>query len=143
MKIISSSIFFLTTIFLSPVTLSQDLETGSSFEGNFSIDAVHTIDGSNYQIAASGEAGEYGRVYLSYTFSDKLSLDVMGEFTGYALTQSGEDILTATLQGVWKKNGAVFDMYTFDAVSNGLINVATGKMNLVNRTMKFKVAPLK
>ena len=143
MKIISSSILLLTTIFLTSVTLSQDLETGSSFEGNFSIDAVHTIDGSNYQIAASGEAGEYGRVYLSYTFSDKLSLDVMGDFTGYALTQSGEDILTATLQGVWKKNGAVFDMYTFDAVSNGLINVATGKMNLVNRTMKFKVAPLK
>ncbi len=143
MNIISSSILLLTTIFLTSVTLSQDLETGSSFEGNFSIDAVHTTDGSNYQIAASGEAGEYGRVYLSYTFSDKLSLDVMGEFTGYALTQSGEDIVTATLQGVWKKNGAVFDMYTFDAVSNGLINVATGKMDLVNRTMKFKVAPLK
>ena len=51
--------------------------------------------------------------------------------------------MTATLQGVWKKNGAIFEMYTFDAVSNGLINVATGKMDLVNRTMKFKVAPLK
>ena len=103
MNIISSSILLLTTIFLTSVTLSQDLETGSSFEGNFSIDAVHTTDGSTYQVAASGEGGDYGRVYLSYTFSNKLSLNEMGEFTGYAWAQSGEDIVTATLQGVWKK----------------------------------------
>ena len=76
-------------------------------------------------------------------FTNKLGLEDMGEFTGYAWTQSGEDIVTATLQGVVKKNGAVFDMYTFDAVSNGLINVATGEMDLVNRTMRFTVAPLK
>ena len=143
MKLMKSTVFLLTTIFLSSLALSQDLETGSSFEGNFSIDAMHTMDGSTYQIAASGEAGEYGRVYLSYTFSNKLFLDEMGEFTGYAWTQSGEDIVTATLQGVVKKNGAVFDMFTFDAVSNGVINVATGEMDLVNRTMKFKIAPLK
>ena len=143
MKIITSTIFLFSTMFLSSLALSQDLETGSSFEGNFTIDAVHTTDGSTYQVAASGEAGDYGRVYLSYTFSNKLFLNEMGEFTGYAWTQSGEDIVTATLQGVVKKNGAVFDMYTFDAVSNGLINVATGEMDLVNRTMRFKVAPLK
>ena len=143
MKIISSTVLLFTSIFLSSMTLSQDLETGGSLEANFSIDAIHTLDGSNYQVAASGEVEEYGRVYLSYTFSNKMSLNDMGEFTGYAWSQSGEEIVTATLQGVWKKNGAVFDMYTFDAVSNGLINVATGKMDLVNRTMKFKVAPLK
>ena len=33
-------------------------------------------------------------------------------------------------------------MYTFDAVSNGLINLTRGEMNLVNRTMMFNVAPL-
>ena len=143
MKNISSIVLFVMSMLFSSLSLSQDLETGSAFEGNFAIDAMHTMDGSNYQVAASGEAGNYGRVYLSYTFSNKLSLNDMGEFTGYAWTQNGEEIVTATLQGVWKKNGAVFDMYTFDAVSNGLINVATGKMDLVNRTMRFKVAPLK
>ena len=143
MKVSSSIVLFIMTMFVSSLSLAQDLETGSSFEGNFSIDAMHTMDGSNYQVAASGEAGEYGRAYLSYTFSNKLSLNEMGEFTGYAWSQSGEDIVTATLQGVWKKNGAVFDMYTFDAVSNELIDVATRKMDLVNRTMKFKISPLK
>ncbi|MFL2502199.1 MAG: hypothetical protein ACJ0Q1_04695 [Luminiphilus sp.] len=103
MKIITSTILLISTMFLSSLALSQDLETGSSFEGNFSIDAVHTTDGSTYQVAASGEGGDYGRVYLSYTFSNKLPLNEMGEFTGYAWAQSVEDIVTATLQGVWKK----------------------------------------
>ena len=143
MKIFGSTVLLLYTMFLSSLALSQDLETGSSFEGNFTIDAVHTTDGSKYHIAASGEAGDYGRVYLSYTFSNKLFLSEMGEFTGYAWAQNGEDIVTATLQGVVKKNGAVFDIYTFDAVSSGEINVATGEMDLVNRTMKFKGASLK
>ena len=143
MKLLSSLLLTLAIALISPLASSQSLDRGASFEGNFAIDAMHTMDGSNYQVAASGEAGEYGRVYLSYTFTNKLSLNEMGEFTGYAWTQSGEEVVTASLQGVWKKNGAVFDMYTFDAVSNGLINVATGKMDLVNRTMTFNVAPLK
>ena len=143
MKIFRLIVLFVTSMLFSSLSLSQDLQIGSSFDANFAIDAMHTMDGSNYQVAASGEGGDYGRVYLSYTFSNKLSLNEMGEFTGFAWTQSGEEIVTATLQGVWKKNGAVFDMFTFDAVSNGLINVATGEMDLVNRTMKFKVAPLK
>ena len=143
MKLVSSLLLTLAIALISPLASSQNLDRGASFVGNFAIDAMHTMDGSNYQVAASGEAGEYGRVYLSYTFTNKLSLNQMGEFTGYAWTQSGEEVVTASLQGVWKKNGAVFDMYTFDAVSNGLINVATGKMDLVNRTMTFNVAPLK
>ena len=143
MKLLSSLLLTLAIALISPLASSQSLDRGASFEGNFAIDAMHTMDGSNYQVAASGEAGEYGRVYLSYTFTNKLSLNEMGEFTGYAWTQSGEEVVTASLQGVWKKNGAVFDMYTFGAVSNGLINVATGEMDLVNRTMTFNVAPLK
>ena len=143
MKLLSSLLLTLAIALISPLASSQSLDRGASFEGNFAIDAMHTMDGSNYQVAASGEAGEYGRVYLSYTFTNKLSLNEMGEFTGYAWTQSGEEVVTASLQGVWKKNGAVFDMYTFDAVSNGLINVATGEMDLVSRTMTFNVAPLK
>ena len=143
MKLVSSLLLTLAIALISPLASSQNLDRGASFVGNFAIDAMHTMDGSNYQVAASGEAGEYGRVYLSYTFTNKLSLNEMGEFTGYAWTQSGEEVVTASLQGVWKKNGAVFDMYTFDAVSNGLINVATGEMDLVNRTMTFNVAPLK
>lgn len=127
---------------LSPVVFGQDLKLGESFVGDFTVDSVSTTDGVNYHLTASGEAGPYGRVYGNWLFTNKLGLEDMGEFTGYGWTQSGEDVVTATLQGVWKKNGTVFDLYTFDAVSNGLINVATGKLDLVNKTLRFNVAPV-
>ncbi|MBT5577710.1 MAG: hypothetical protein HOJ99_04370 [Porticoccaceae bacterium] len=127
---------------LSPVVFGQDLKLGESFVGDFTVDSVSTTDGVNYHLTASGDAGPYGRVYGNWLFTNKLGLEDMGEFTGYGWTQSGEDVVTATLQGVWKKNGTVFDLYTFDAVSNGLINVATGKLDLVNKTLRFNVAPV-
>ena len=36
-----------------------------------------------------------------------------GEFTGFAWTQTGENIVKATLQGVFKKEGKTFKMYSF------------------------------
>ena len=133
----------LAVIAVSPLSLGQDLKLGESFVGDFTIDSVSTTDGVNYHLTASGEAGAYGRVYGNWLFTNKLGLEDMGEFTGYGCTQSGEEVITATLQGVWKKNGRVFDLFTFDAVSNGLINVATGELDMVNKTLKFNVAPVK
>ena len=84
----------------APVSLGQDLNYGEGeFTASFTIDAAHTTDGINYSVAATGEAGDYGRVYLSYEFTDKLGMGTMGEFTGYAWTQNGEVIERATLAG--------------------------------------------
>lgn len=127
---------------VSPLSLGQDLKLGEPFVGDFTIDSVSTTDGVNYHLTASGEAGPYGRVCGNWLFTNKLGLEDMGEFTGYGWTQSGEDVVTATLQGVWEKNGKVFDLYTFDAVSNGLINVATGELDMVKKTLRFNVAPI-
>ena len=104
----------LAVIAVSPLSLGQDLKLGESFVGDFTIDSVSTTDGVNHHLTASGEAGPYCRVYGNWLFTNKLGLEDMGEFTGYAWTQSGEEVVTATLQGVWKKNGKVFDLFTFD-----------------------------
>ena len=69
-------------------------------------------------------------------------MGTMGEFTGYAWTQNGEQIERATLQGVYRKNGTVFDMYSLDVVTNGLINIVSGQVDFVAKTMTFKVSPL-
>jgi len=51
---------------LASFTLAQDLNYGEDeFVANFDIDSAHTTDGTNYKISASGEAGPYGRVWLS------------------------------------------------------------------------------
>jgi hypothetical protein len=58
------------------MTLSKD-----SFEGNFVIDSTFTRDGGKtFEVSASGDAGPYGRVYLSYVFTDKQNLGIAGEY---------------------------------------------------------------
>jgi hypothetical protein len=83
------------------------------FQAQFTIDSTFTRDGKDYEVSASGEAGPYGRAYLSYVFTDKQALGDRGEFTGFAWTQNGEDIVTATLQGVYVKAGNLFKLHTF------------------------------
>jgi len=50
------------------LSFSQDIEWDpmATFDAVFDIDAVHTKDGVNYELSASGEAGPYGKAYLSY-----------------------------------------------------------------------------
>lgn len=138
-KIISFAVLYLCSLSLSA---APNLELENAFEANFTIDSAHTSDGVNYQISASGEAGEYGRVYLSYTFTDKQELGDRGEFTGHAWAQSGEDVNTATLQGVYVKQGTVFKLYTLDTVSNGKFNFAVGTLNFIEKTLNFEVAEI-
>ena len=127
-----------------PFALAQDLNYGEGeFTANFDIDSAHTTDGKNYKISATGEAGPYGRVWLSYEFTDKLGMGDAGEFTGFAWTQNGEEFATATLQGVYRRNGTVLQMYSLDMVSNGIINIVSGEADFVAKTMTFKVSPLK
>ena len=64
----------LAATFCMPFALAQDLDYGEDgFTANFDIDSAHTTDGTNYKISATGEAGPYGRVWLSYEFTDKQS----------------------------------------------------------------------
>ena len=69
------------SVFAQDMTLSKD-----SFEGNFVIDSTFTRDGGKtFEVSASGDAGPYGRAYLSYVFTDKQNLGTAGEFTGFGL----------------------------------------------------------
>ena len=55
-------------ILLSPLSLQAlelDLDSKSLFDANFTIDSTFTLDGKTSQLSASGEAGPYGRVYIS------------------------------------------------------------------------------
>ena len=137
-------VLILSAALLIPFALAQDLDYGEGeFVAAFDIDSADTTDGINYKISASGEAGDYGRVWLSYEFTDKQGLGDAGEFTGFAWTQNGENFATATLQGVYRRKGAIFQMYSLDMVSNGIINIVSGEADFVGKTMTFKVSPLK
>ena len=128
----------------APIAVSaQDIKFGKgAFEANFEIDSTFTEDGKTFEVSASGDAGPYGKAYLSYVFTDKNNDGDRGEFTGFAWTQQGEEVVTATLQGVYKKDGKVFRIYSFDNASNGKINIVSGEADFVAKTMKFKVSEL-
>lgn len=137
--------YFLTTIlfFVSFLSFSQDINFGEGeFEVKTTIDAVYTEDGDTYKLSSSGDAGEYGKVYLSYKFTSMLDTDGQGEFTGFAWAQQGEDVQEATLQGVWKKQGSVFILYSLDAVTDGNLMMVSGVLDLINQTLNFKVSPI-
>jgi hypothetical protein len=123
----------------------QDISYGDgAFDAMFEIDSTFTRDGGKtFEVSASGEAGDYGRTYLSYTFTDEQRTRDRGEFTGFAWAQNGEEVNTATLRGVWKKSGKIFNLYTLDIVSNGKINIGSGEVDFVAKTIKFKVSELK
>jgi len=121
--------------------LAQEVDfAAASFEANFKIDSTFTRDGGKtFEVSASGEAGEYGKVYVSYTFTDDLGLKDAGEFTGFAWTQSEETIVTATLQGTYFKQGSIFKLYSWDITSERKLNMAIGVIDFVAGTVKADV----
>ena len=136
-------LFFLIVAFVSTAGAADlKLEPTSVFDASFTVDSVHTKDGKVYELSASGDAGPYGRVYLSYVFTNKQDEPGYGEFTGHAWSQIEEDVVTATLQGVSKQEGKYFKLYTLDLVSNGKLNFAIGTVDLVEKTMNFRVGEI-
>jgi len=120
---------------------SQDLKYGDGlFEANFVVDMMYSEDLNNYKMTASGDAGPYGRAYLSYNFTSHLDVDGQGEFTGTAWTQNGEEITRAILRGIYRKNGNIFKLYTLDNLSNGKFIIATGELDMVKKTLNFKAS---
>ena len=101
---------------------------------------MYSEDLNNYKMTASGEAGPYGRAYLSYNFTSHLDVDGQGEFTGTAWTQNGEEITRAILRGIYRKNGDIFKLYTLDNLSNGKFIIATGELDMVKKTLNFKAS---
>lgn len=127
------------------ISFAQDLKWDSSalINAEFIIDAVHTKDGVNYELSATGEAGPYGRVYLSYVFTNHNDSMESGEFTGFIWTQMEEEIITGTTQGVYRKQGKVFKMYALDNLTNEKTYIVSGIADFVNKTLKFKASEVK
>jgi len=134
----------LVALVVSATVWGDDLQPSLSnhFQAQFTIDSTFTTDGKTYEVSASGEAGPYGRAYLSYVFTDKQELGDRGEFTWFAWTQNGETVITATLQGIYVKDGKVFKLHTLDAVNTGKFTYAVGTMDFVEKTLVFEAADL-
>tara|TARA_Y100000590_G_scaffold86025_1_gene96314 strand:- start:432 stop:857 length:426 start_codon:yes stop_codon:yes gene_type:complete len=128
-------------MFLAFNSFTQDIKYGEGlFEANFIVDMMYSDDLKNYKLTASGEAGPYGRAYLSYEFTSLLNVDGQGEFTGTAWAQNGEQLESAILRGIYRRKGNIFKLYTLDNLSNGKFILATGELDMVKKTLNFKAS---
>lgn len=134
-------LIILLAIFFTITAFGQDIPLGKNkFNADFTVDSV-TLGVESNQVNVSGDVGGgYGRVYLSYTFTNKMETEDAGEFTGLAWSQSGENFNRASLQGIWKRNGKIFELYTFDNVTDGNKTVAKGILDMVKKTLKFEAS---
>lgn len=130
--------FIALTFFLSIGANSFEV-SGDHFKGKFKIDSV-TVGENEVTVNASSAAadvGQYGKVYVSYTFTQNPYIPSSGTWKGHGRGMSPDGNLQAgILMGVWKRDGSVFHMKSVDSVTDGInyvqgtMDVLTGDINL-------------
>tara|TARA_B100000575_G_C23045118_1_gene601588 strand:+ start:538 stop:981 length:444 start_codon:yes stop_codon:yes gene_type:complete len=113
--------------------------TGDSFKAEFKITSW-TASNTDSTITSEGMVGEgFGKVYLTHNFRSRFGDNTQGDFDGQVRSINNDGVMvTATLQGIWKREGKIVNMYTLDTFSDGDMIYAEGKVDLVQGTLNFE-----
>ena len=119
--------------------------SGNHFEGKFKIDSMPvgenevTVNASS----AAADVGQYGKVYVSYTFTQNPYIPNSGTWKGHGRGMSPDGQLQAgILMGVWTRDGSVFNMKSVDSVTDG-INYVQGTMDVLTGNIDLDIYPVK
>ncbi|NCW11106.1 MAG: hypothetical protein EBW43_03910 [Proteobacteria bacterium] len=119
--------------------------SGNHFEGKFKIDSM-TVGENEVTVNASSAAadvGQYGKVYVSYTFTQNPYIPNSGTWKGHGRGMSPDGQLQAgILMGVWTRDGSVFNMKSVDSVTDG-INYVQGTMDVLTGDINLEIYPVK
>ena len=119
--------------------------SGNHFEGKFKIDSM-TVGENEVTVNASSAAadvGQYGKVYVSYTFTQNPYIPNSGTWKGHGRGMSPDGQLQAgILMGVWTRDGSVFNMKSVDSVTDG-INYVQGTMGVLTGDINLDIYPVK
>ena len=119
--------------------------SGNHFEGKFKIDSM-TVGENEVTVNASSAAadvGQYGKVYVSYTFTQNPYIPNSGTWKGHGRGMSPDGQLQAgILMGVWTRDGSVFNMKSVDSVTDG-INYVQGTMDVLTGDINLDIYPVK
>ena len=119
--------------------------SGNHFEGKFKIDSM-TVGENEVTVNASSAAadvGQYGKVYVSYTFTQNPYIPNSGTWKGHGRGMSPDGQLQAgILMGVWTRDGSVFNMKSVDSVTDG-INYVQGTMDVLTVDINLEIYPVK
>ena len=119
--------------------------SGNHFEGKFKIDSM-TVGENEVTVNASSAAadvGQYGKVYVSYTFTQNPYIPNSGTWKGHGRGMSPDGQLQAgILMVVWTRDGSVFNMKSVDSVTDG-INYVQGTMDVLTGNIDLDIYPVK
>jgi len=119
--------------------------SGNHFEDKFKIDSM-TVGENEVTVNASSAAadvGQYGKVYVSYTFTQNPYIPNSGTWKGHGRGMSPDGQLQAgILMGVWTRDGSVFNMKSVDSVTDG-INYVQGTMDVLTGDINLEIYPVK
>jgi len=136
--------FFALALFLSLGAHAFEV-SGNHFEGKFKIDSM-TVGENEVTVNASSAAadvGQYGKVYVSYTFTQNPYIPNSGTWKGHGRGMSPDGQLQAgILMGVWTRDGSVFNMKSVDSVTDG-INYVQGTMDVLTGNIDLDIYPVK
>lgn len=118
--------------------------SGNHFEGKFKIDSM-TVGENEVTVnasSASADVGQYGKVYVSYTFTQNPYIPNSGTWKGHGRGMSPDGQLQAgILMGVWTRDGSVFNMKSVDSVTDG-INYVQGTMDVLTGNIDLDIYPV-
>ncbi|MDC1150105.1 hypothetical protein OAT47_01285 [Gammaproteobacteria bacterium] len=119
--------------------------SGDRFKGKFKIDSM-TVGENEVTVnasSASADTGQYGKVYVSYTFTQNPYIPGSGTWKGHGRGMSPDgNLQSGILMGVWKRDGSVFHMKSVDSVTDG-INYAEGTMDVLTGDINIDVYAVK
>ena len=101
---------------------------------DFSISTI-SVDGYSTTLNMEAEVVKYGKVYLSITLLSSSSDRNTCTYLGDARTITGEgEMIAASLQGLWKREGTLVHAKGLDNASNGDQNYAESTLDLIKKT---------
>ena len=124
------SLSFILLLFCS-ISFGQ-FKYSSEFPVNFKINSVTLGEDENI-VNVSGRTPDGKRaVKMTWTFTNLLETKGSGEYTAMAWAQDGENFLSTTVRGIWKRRGEIFDIKHFENGTDGNQLLTTGTFDFVN-----------
>ena len=101
---------------------------------DFQISTI-SVENDSTTLNMEAEVGKYGKVYLSITLLASSNDRNSGTYLGDARTITGDgEMIAASLQGLWKREGTIIQAKGLDNASNGDQNYAEATFDLIQKT---------
>ena len=111
-------------------------------ESEMTITSISVAE-SHSSLCVEGEVGDYGHVFATYNLFVSDESRTSGTFEGSARAlNAADEMLSAALQGIWRRTGRTIELHSLDLASNGDRNFVTAQLDIISKTSKIAVYSL-